>query len=89
MTQCVGEVSHVKGVKNTGSPAEWTARHFALLDEQFRSLATIDVARMPYRGAGLAVADSIGGQITMISDASASALAQPPTSIQYRNDREQ
>ena len=57
-----------------GSPGSGSIIH--LLGEQFRSLAKIDITHVPYRGVGPAMTDLIGGQITMVFDSTASALAQ-------------
>ncbi len=62
------------GTLTFGSPGAGSIVH--LLGEQFRSLAKIDITHVPYRGVGPALTDLMGGQITMIFDSTASALAQ-------------
>lgn len=47
-----------------------------LLGEQLKMLARIDIVHVPYKGSGPAMNDLIGGQITMMFDSTASALAQ-------------
>ncbi len=47
-----------------------------LLGEQLKLLGKVDLVHVPYRGSAPAMADLIGGQISMIFDSTASALAQ-------------
>jgi tripartite-type tricarboxylate transporter receptor subunit TctC len=57
-----------------GSPGTGSIVH--LLGEQLKLLAKVDLLHVPYKGVGPAMADLIGGQITMMFDSTASALAQ-------------
>lgn len=57
-----------------GSPGAGSIIH--LLGEQLKLLAKIDIVHVPYRGVGPAMTDLIGGQIDMMFDSTASALAQ-------------
>jgi tripartite-type tricarboxylate transporter receptor subunit TctC len=57
-----------------GSPGAGSIVH--LLGEQLKLLAKVDIVHVPYRGVGPAMADLIGGQISMMFDSTASALAQ-------------
>lgn len=62
------------GALTFASPGSGSIVH--LLGEQFRMLAGIDIRHVPYRGVGPAMTDLIGGQVTMMFDSTASALAQ-------------
>jgi tripartite-type tricarboxylate transporter receptor subunit TctC len=62
------------GTLNFASPGAGSIIH--LLGEQFRSLGKIEITHVPYRGVGPAMTDLIGGQVTMMFDSTASALAQ-------------
>jgi len=57
-----------------GSPGAGSIVH--LLGEQLKLLARIDIMHVPYKGVGPAMTDLIGGQLTMMFDSTASALAQ-------------
>jgi tripartite-type tricarboxylate transporter receptor subunit TctC len=74
VAQLVSMAKAKPGSVTFGSPGSGSIIH--LLGEQFRSLAKIDITHIPYRGVGPAMTDLIGGQITMIFDSTASALAQ-------------
>jgi tripartite-type tricarboxylate transporter receptor subunit TctC len=52
------------GALNYGSAGYASAPHFAA--ELFKSMAGIDIVHIPYKGAGAAVIDVIGGQIQMM-----------------------
>jgi tripartite-type tricarboxylate transporter receptor subunit TctC len=62
------------GTLTFASPGAGSIIH--LLGEQLRLLANIDIRHVPYRGVGPALTDLIGGQVTMMFDSTASALAQ-------------
>ena len=74
VAQLVALAKAKPGSVTFGSPGSGSIIH--LLGEQFRALAKVDVTHVPYRGVGPAMTDLIGGQITMIFDSTASALAQ-------------
>lgn len=57
-----------------GSPGSGSIVH--LLGEQLKLLAKVDIQHIPYKGVAPAMNDLIGGQITMMFDSTASALAQ-------------
>jgi tripartite-type tricarboxylate transporter receptor subunit TctC len=62
------------GMLNYASAGNGSANHLTM--EVFRSMAGIEVVHVPYKGGAPAIADTVGGQVTMMF---ASALA----SLQY------
>ena len=62
------------GKLNFGSGGQGSSTHLA--GELFKSVAGVDVAHIPYRGAGAALADVMSGQIDMLITAAPTAL--PP-----------
>lgn len=62
------------GKLSFGSPGAGSVVH--LLGEQLKLLARVDILHVPYKGVGPAMTDLIGGQLTMMFDSTASALAQ-------------
>jgi len=61
------------GALNYGSAGNGSANHLTM--EVFKSMAGIDVVHVPYKGGAPAIADLVGGQVTMMF---ASALASLP-----------
>lgn len=57
-----------------GSAGIGSAQHLAA--ELLAKLATINLVHVPYRGAGPAVTDLIGGQLDLVIDSAATALTQ-------------
>lgn len=55
-----------------GSAGIGTAHH--LIGEQFNALAGVDILHVPYKGSAPAVADLVGGQVSIMYDTIASAL---------------
>ncbi len=62
------------GKLNFGSGSTGSAGHLA--GELFKSLAGIDMAHIPYRGAAAAMQDLIGGRVDLMFDNFASSAAQ-------------
>jgi len=61
------------GALNYGSAGNGSANH--LTTEVFRSVTGIDIVHVPYKGGGPAVADLVGGQISMMFATISSASA--------------
>jgi len=62
------------GKLNFGSGSTGSAGHLA--GELFKSLAGVDMAHIPYKGAAAAMQDLIGGRVDLMFDNLASSLAQ-------------
>jgi tripartite-type tricarboxylate transporter receptor subunit TctC len=62
------------GRLNYASSGVGTIPH--LSGEMFRSMAGIDIVHVPYKGVSLAIPDLLSGQVTMMFDTVATALAQ-------------
>jgi tripartite-type tricarboxylate transporter receptor subunit TctC len=62
------------GKLNFGSGSTGSAGHLA--GELFKSLAGVDMAHIPYKGAAAAMQDLIGGRVELMFDNLASSLAQ-------------
>jgi tripartite-type tricarboxylate transporter receptor subunit TctC len=62
------------GKLNFGSGSTGSAGHLA--GELFKTMAGVDMAHVPYKGAGPAMQDLIGGRIQLMFDNLASSLAQ-------------
>jgi len=62
------------GVLNYGSSGQGTTQH--LFVEHFASMAGIKLTHIPYKGAGPAMQDLLGGQIPFISDTVTAAIPQ-------------
>ena len=62
------------GKLNFGSGSTGSAGHLA--GELFKTMAGVDMAHVPYKGAAPAMTDLIGGQIQLMFDNLASSLAQ-------------
>jgi tripartite-type tricarboxylate transporter receptor subunit TctC len=62
------------GKLNFGSGSTGSAGHLA--GELFKSMAGVDMVHVPYKGAGPAMQDLIGGRIQLMFDNLASSLAQ-------------
>ena len=66
----VGELIHYAkthpGKVNFASAGNGTTSHLA--GELFRTMATIDIVHIPYRGGALAMMDVVGGQVQMMID---------------------
>lgn len=62
------------GKLNYGSSGAGATSHLA--PELFKKMAGIDIAHVPYRGAGPAMADLIGGQVELMFDNVQTALPQ-------------
>ena len=62
------------GKLNFGSGSTGSAGHLA--GELFKSMAGVDMAHIPYKGAAAAMQDLIGGRVDLMFDNLASSLAQ-------------
>lgn len=62
------------GKLNFGSGSTGSAGHLA--GELFKSLAGVDMAHIPYKGAAAAMQDLVGGRVDLMFDNLASSLAQ-------------
>ena len=68
-------IAHAKanpGKLTYGSAGTGTAHH--LIGEQFNALAGADILHVPYKGSAPAIADLLGGQVSIMYDTIASAL---------------
>lgn len=68
-------IAHAKanpGKLNYGSAGMGTAHH--LIGEQFNAMAGVEILHVPYKGSSPAVADLIGGQVTLMYDTVSSCL---------------
>jgi tripartite-type tricarboxylate transporter receptor subunit TctC len=68
-------IAHAKanpGKLTYGSAGMGTAHH--LIGEQFNALAGVDILHVPYKGSSPAVADLVGGQVSLMYDTVASCL---------------
>jgi tripartite-type tricarboxylate transporter receptor subunit TctC len=70
-------VAHAKakpGALSYASPGSGSSGHLAA--ELFKSLAGVEIVHVPYKGAGPALQDLLGGQVHMMFDTLAQALPQ-------------
>jgi tripartite-type tricarboxylate transporter receptor subunit TctC len=72
-----GLVAHLKahpGTLNYASVGPGTFTHLTM--ERFKQIAGVDITHVPYRGAGAALTDLMGGRVALMFDSFASSNAQ-------------
>lgn len=74
VSQFIALAKSQPGKLNYGSGSTGSAGHLA--GELFKSLAGVDMAHIPYKGAAAAMQDLIGGRVDLMFDNLASSLAQ-------------